>query len=111
MKEFIRFWRHFVDSLGVASGVILVLAAALAACAFFIAHAEDIAYGEALYFTMITGLTVGYGDITPATPIGRVFSVVAALIGVIFVGLVVAIATRALTLTIQEEREMRGKGK
>ena len=105
MKEFVRFWRHFVEMLGVTRGVTLMLAVALAVCAFVLAHTEGIADGEALYFTMITGLTVGYGDITPTSPIGRVVSVLAALNGVIFVGLVVAIATRALAITVQEERD------
>ena len=36
------------------------------------AWAEDQTLGNAIYFTLITGMTVGYGDITPVTPIGKV---------------------------------------
>ena len=111
MREFLRFWRHFVNMLGLVSGIVLVLAGGLAVCAFFIHRAEDMAFGEALYFTMITGLTVGYGDITPASPVARVLSIIAALIGVVFVGIVVAVATRALTLTAEEEKEVRREKK
>jgi len=84
-------------------GVILMLAMALLFCTVMIARVEDTPFGDALYFTLITGLTIGYGDITPTTAAGRFVSILAGVIGVIFVGLVVAIATRALKLTAQDE--------
>lgn len=58
-----------------------------------------------MYLSFITAFTIGYGDITPVTIIGRVLSVIIGLIGIIFTGLVVAIATRALVSTIQEEKK------
>ena len=39
--------------------------------AVLFAWAEDQTLGNAIYFTLITGLTVGYGDIAPVTPIGK----------------------------------------
>jgi voltage-gated potassium channel len=41
-------------------------------------------------------LTVGYGDIVATTAIGQVISVLLGLIGLVFTGLVVAMAVRAL---------------
>jgi hypothetical protein len=52
--------------------------------------------------TLLTALTIGYGDITPKTTIGHILSVLIGLIGMIFVGLIVAIASRALTETVKE---------
>jgi voltage-gated potassium channel len=66
-------------------------------------YVDGIPLGDALYFTFITGLTIGYGDITPTTIAGRVLSVVTGVIGVIFVGIIVAVATRALSLAVKNE--------
>ena len=49
-------------------------------------------YIDALYFTVSTLTTTGYGDITPTTPSGKLFSVVIMVVGVsLFVQLVRAI--------------------
>ncbi len=66
---------------------------------------EGISIGNSMYLSFITAFTIGYGDITPVTIIGRVLSVIIGLIGIIFTGLVIAIATRALVSTIQEEKK------
>ena len=63
--------------------------------AAFIAATEKVSFGKALYFSFITGLTVGYGDIAPVTSIGRVISVLMGLIGILFTGVVVATAVEA----------------
>jgi hypothetical protein len=61
-----------------------------------ISQVEDIPLGEAVYFAFITGLSIGYGDISPSTGWGRLISVSIGLVGMLFVGISVAIATRAL---------------
>ncbi len=66
---------------------------------------EGISIENSMYLSFITAFTIGYGDITPVTIIGRVLSVIIGLIGIIFTGLVIAIATRALVSTIQEEKK------
>ena len=61
----------------------------------------------ALHFTFITGLTVGYGDILPTTILGRIVSVLIALIGLLFFGIVVAVANRAVAKTLEERQGIR----
>ena len=61
-----------------------------------IALYENIPLGEAIYFSFITGLTIGYGDIAPHTTVGRIVSVALGFIGIIFTGLVVAVIVRAV---------------
>jgi hypothetical protein len=57
---------------------------------------EGIPLGRAIYFACITGLTIGYGDITPKTGCGMIASIAIGLIGMIFTGITIAVATRAL---------------
>jgi len=65
-----------------------------------ISIAEGMDYWNALYLTLITGLTVGYGDLAPTTVMGRIVSVIIGLIGLLSFGLVVAVANRALAKTV-----------
>ena len=103
MKEFLSFWRYFFQITHYVRGVILALTLALCFCAILMTYVDNIPLADALYFTFITGLTIGYGDITPTTALGRVLSIVTGVIGVVFIGIVVAVVTRALRLAAREE--------
>ena len=51
---------------------------------------------DAIYFTFVSGLTIGYGDLVPKQPLSRVLAIAIGLIGVLLVGLIVALGVRAL---------------
>jgi voltage-gated potassium channel len=104
MHEFGRFLHHLLATLHVVRGVLLILGLGLLACVLVIVLAEGLSFGQALYFVMITGLTVGYGDIIPTTAWGQVASVVAGMIGVVNVGIIVAVANRSLARVVEEQR-------
>ena len=72
-----------------------------------ISYVEKLPIGDALYFAFITGLTIGYGDIVVKTPVGRILAVLIGFIGVLFSGLVIAVAVRALRESYHES-EKRG---
>jgi len=72
--------------------------------AVFITATEKVSFGDAVYFSFITGLTVGYGDIAPGTAIGRVISVLLGLTGILFTGVVVAVAVEAVRRAVEETR-------
>jgi hypothetical protein len=55
-----------------------------------------------MYFSFITGLTIGYGDIAPGTPTGRIISILLHVNGVLFPGLVVAAAVHALERAVKD---------
>jgi hypothetical protein len=57
-------------------------------------------FGDGLYFTFITGLTIGYGDLVPRQPLSRFFAIVIGLSGTVLTGLVAAIAVQALQTAV-----------
>lgn len=44
------------------------------------------AYPDALWWAVVTTTTVGYGDISPATPLGRILAVLLMIIGIGIIG-------------------------
>jgi voltage-gated potassium channel len=109
MKDFVLFVRHFSKILALVGHTLLALLALMAIGAGVIAIAEGMNYWEALYFAFITGLTIGYGDITPVTVVGRSVSVLIGLLGIVFFGIVVAVATRALAHCVEEKHNSQKK--
>lgn len=104
MKNFVIFVRHFFSILMMVRHVLIALLALMAMAAGLISIAEGMNYWEALYLTLITSLTVGYGDVAPTMVLGRIVSVLIALIGLVFFGIVVAAANRAIVKTVEEQR-------
>ena len=64
------------------------------------AYLEDWSVFDALYATIITITTVGYGDLSPQTPAGRLFAIV-------FTLLAIGIGGRAITTIVAETIENR----
>ena len=92
---------YFVRHVFVFLGLVLTL------LALTLAWAEDRTLGDAIYVTLITGLTVGYGDITRVTALGKVTSVATAIVGVVTTGIYVAIASKAVSTSILGQRLSR----
>ena len=106
MREFVSFLRHFVYFIHFVRGVLIALLFLVMIGCVLLMKAEGFSFGAAVYVTAITALTVGYGDITPKTAAGQVVSVAIGFIGVLFNGLIVAIATRALARAAEDERKV-----
>ena len=76
----------------ILSGILVIMVG----CGLVIGRIESWGIGESLYFTFVTGLTIGYGDLTPTHFMGRLLAMVIALAGVVVIGLVAAISVQAL---------------
>ena len=57
---------------------------------------EGWSVGDALYFTFVTGLTIGYGDIVPRQALGRALAIVICISGLFLTGLIAGIAVHAM---------------
>ncbi len=97
-----RFVYHFLHVIWHLRSVNVALLALIVVGAVIIAGVETIPFGDAVYFSFITGLTVGFGDIVAHTAVGRWVAVLLGFVGIIFTGLIVAAAVHAVQETLQE---------
>jgi len=101
MSSFRRFNHYFFHALAKVWGIFFGLFTWLVIDAVAIAYFEKMAFADSLYFTFVTGLTIGYGDISPVTTGGRVVAILTGLLGILITGMVVAVATYALRKTME----------
>ena len=70
-----------------------------------IGHIERWRIDDALYFTFVTGLTIGYGDLTPRHVVSRFLAVMIGFAGIVLTGLVAAVSVKALRATARDAGE------
>jgi voltage-gated potassium channel len=61
---------------------------------------------DSIYWAFITATTVGYGDIRPLKSVSKALSILIALIGMIFSGLLVALAINAATKALGNQDQL-----
>jgi hypothetical protein len=61
-----------------------------------IGFVEGWSVGDAVYFTFVTGLTIGYGDIVPRQALARVLAIAIGISGLFLTGLIAGIAVYAM---------------
>lgn len=93
----------FVDHAFRIREVILSLILLILLGGFLVSSVEGLSLGDSIYFAFITALSVGYGDICPTTILGRLLSVAIGVVGMVTVGMTVAIANRALAEIVTQE--------
>ncbi len=70
-----------------------------------IGHIEGWRIGDALYFTFVTGLTIGYGDLAPRHVVSRLLAIVIGFAGIMLTGLVVAVSVQALQVAARKSTD------
>ena len=89
--------------------VVLVLAVAyIVVCATVMFNVEPDTFDsffEALYWSVVSLTTVGYGDLCPVSATGRFIAMVSSLIGIAIVALPSAIITTSLLDYLKEEKK------
>jgi uncharacterized membrane protein len=88
---FLALFQQIVIIWPILSGVLLVMVI----LGLLIGYIEGWPIRDAIYFTFVTGLTIGYGDLTPRTIVSRCLAVLIGFSGIVLTGLVAAVAVRA----------------
>jgi len=57
---------------------------------------------DGMYWALITATTVGYGDIRPLKKTSKVLSVLIALIGMVFTGIIISAALNSASIALEK---------
>lgn len=100
-----RFRIFFWKKLVIVSPILFALALIQVVLGVFTGLIERWSLGDSLYFTFVTGLTIGFGDFVPKHFLSRLAAIIVALDGVVIMGLIAAVAVRALEETARAPDE------
>jgi len=92
-------------SMRLAWPVLSIILAIQVALGLLIGFLEGWSVGDAIYFTFITSLTIGYGDIVPRQALGRALAVGIGICGLFLTGLTAGIAMYALRTALADREK------
>ena len=108
--SFRDFFRIFLKVMYAMRKILTALFTFIILLGIFVGHIEGIGWANGIYLAFVSALTVGYGDITPHTTLGRFVCVgILPVTGMLLTGIMVAGAIKAIEIGNREMREEREK--
>lgn len=112
MEFTFQFIKFFFYGLKLAAPLLISLALLIILLGQIVGARESWGRFDSLYWAFITATTVGYGDIRPMARLSKTFSVLIALTGIIFTGIMVALSLNAASIafsSVNEGLEVKAK--
>lgn len=100
-----NFLTGLLTGLRVVWPILSALLVLIIALGLIIGLIEGWSVHESIYFAFVSGLTIGYGDLAPKSPLTRALAIFIGVCGVLLTALVAAIAVKALTAATDEGEE------
>jgi Ion channel len=97
-----RFFVALARAIHIAWPILSVILITQVALGLLIGFLEGWSVGDGLYFTFVTGLTIGYGDLVPRQALARALAIGVGILGVFLTGLIAGIAVYALRSALIE---------
>lgn len=99
-RDFIgEFWRGLL----VVWPIVSVLLVFMALLGLVVGELEGWPVGDGLYFSFVTGLTIGYGDLVPKLGLARCLAMLIGMAGIVMTGLIVAVGVHALRKVLEDQ--------
>ena len=99
----LRFFRHFWKHLRIVWPIVSGLIGFQLALGAVIGFLERWSVSDTIYFTFVTALTIGYGDLAPKLIISRMIVSALGFSGILLTGLVAALGVRSLQEAAKDE--------
>ncbi len=77
--------------------------------ALLMSYAENISLSDSLWWAIVTCTTVGYGDITPTTSLGRFVAIFLMIFGIGFLGILTSTITTFVSTAAKERRRLNNE--
>jgi hypothetical protein len=97
-----RFFVALGHAIHVTWPVLSIILAIQVALGLLIGFVESWSVGDAVYFTFVTGLTIGYGDIVPRQALTRALAIGIGVSGLFLTALIAGIAVYAMRRALTE---------
>jgi hypothetical protein len=92
-----NFLAGLLFGLRVVWPILSVLLGLIVALGLVVGLLEGWSVQESIYFAFVSGLTIGYGDLSPTSLLTRALAILIGVCGVLMTALLAAIAVKALT--------------
>jgi len=99
-----RFFVAFGHAIHVTWPVLSAIIAIQLALGLLTGFVEGWSVGDAVYFTFITGLTIGYGDLVPRQMLTRALAIGIGYFGLFVTGVIAAMAVHAMRSALTDGR-------
>lgn len=97
-----------VFSLRIVWPVLSLIIGSMVAIGIVIGFVEGWTISDSLYFSFVTGLTIGYGDLVPRSLLARGLAIVIGLCGILLTALLAAVAVKTLATTMEKRENPSG---
>jgi len=98
-----RFLKALVAGLGIIWPILSALIVTQLTLGIIVGLLEGWRMSEGAYFTFVTGLTIGYGDLVPRRFSTRLIAVIIGFIGILMTALIAAVAVHALQIASRRQ--------
>ena len=102
----LSFFKLFWFGLQMAAPILISIALMIVILGQIVGARESWNKFDSLYWSFITATTVGYGDMRPTAPLSKALAVLIALLGLIFTGIMVALAVHTATSAFSEHHDV-----
>jgi len=100
------FIQLFMHGIALTAPLLLFFALLIVVLGQIVGRRENWSRLDALYWSFITATTVGYGDFRPTHKYTKTLSILIALFGIMFTGIIVAITINTATLALKAQTEV-----
>jgi voltage-gated potassium channel len=102
MEFAIAFVELFFWSIYLVAPLLVFLSFLIIVLGQIVCHLEKWEKFDGLYWAFITATTVGYGDIRPLKKASKALSILIALVGVMFTGIIIAITLNTTSVSLEK---------